>query len=94
MQIEERRNPCQIQADQSQINLAKEQKIRSVLGYPVTRRIVNGEERIILDVGDLITSKAVIQARQAGVLDLLLNSVYISPTQNNRTSRLRQRGLK
>ncbi len=94
MQIEERRNPCQIRVDQSQINSAKEQKIRSVLGYPVTRRIVNSEERIILDVGDLITSKAVIQARKAGVLDLLLNSVYISPAKNHRSSRLRQRGFK
>ena len=89
MQIKESRNLAQIQPNQEQSSveetlnsMLKDPKIRSALGCPVTRKILDSKECVILDIGDLITSKAVIQAQNAGVLDRLLNSVYKSPTKN------------
>jgi hypothetical protein len=46
------------------------------LGRPVTRVILGQQDQVILNVGELITHQAISDARQAQVLDLLLNSVY------------------
>lgn len=54
----------------------EEQRIKSAVGRPVSRVIFNQEDQIILNTGDLITHQAVEQAREAGVLDVLLDSVY------------------
>jgi uncharacterized protein YrrD len=55
---------------------AREQQIKSALGRPVTRVILDPQDRVILNVGELITHQAIDTARQAGVLDILLSSVY------------------
>lgn len=55
---------------------AREHQIKSALGRPVTRVILDPQDRVILNVGELITHQAIDTARQAGVLDILLSSVY------------------
>ncbi len=54
----------------------EDKQIKAALGRPVTRVILGPEDEVILNVGELITRQAIFSARQAQVLDLLLNSVY------------------
>jgi uncharacterized protein YrrD len=54
----------------------EEQRIKGALGRPVTRVILDNSDAVILNVGELITHKAITSARQSNVLDILLNSVY------------------
>jgi uncharacterized protein YrrD len=56
-------------------------KIQSALGRPVTRVILGQQDEVILNVGELITHRAIARARQAQVLDLLLSSVYTGSPQ-------------
>ncbi len=55
---------------------AEQNKINNALGRPTTRVILAQDDSIILNAGDLITNAAVNHARQAGVLPILLDSVY------------------
>ncbi|MGL5081100.1 MAG: PRC-barrel domain-containing protein, partial [Microcoleaceae cyanobacterium] len=52
-----------------------EQRIKGALGHPVTRVILDSNDGVILNVGDLITHQAIEMARQAEVLGILLDSV-------------------
>jgi hypothetical protein len=54
----------------------EEKRINAALGRPVTRVIFDRQDRVILDVGELITHKAIEQSRQEGALAVLLDSVY------------------
>ncbi len=54
----------------------EEQRIRGALGRPVTRVILDEYDNVILNVGELITHQAIESTRRAGILDVLLNSVY------------------
>ncbi|PQV64553.1 putative protein YrrD, contains PRC-barrel domain [Abditibacterium utsteinense] len=54
----------------------EQNKINNALGRPTTRVILAQDDSIILNTGDLITNAAVNHARQAGVLPILLDSVY------------------
>lgn len=54
----------------------EDQQIKRALGRPVTRVILGQQDEVILNVGELITHRAIASARQALVLDVLLNSVY------------------
>lgn len=54
---------------------AQEQKIRDALGRPVTRVILAPDDSIILNVGEIVTHKAVQAARDGDVLDILVESV-------------------
>jgi uncharacterized protein YrrD len=54
----------------------EEQRIKGALGRPVTRVILDNADNVILNVGELITHRAINSARQSDVLDVLLNSVY------------------
>ncbi|MFN6460774.1 MAG: PRC-barrel domain-containing protein [Nostoc sp. DedVER02] len=54
----------------------KNQRIEQALGRPVTRVILDPEDNVILNVGELITHRAVSQAETSGVLNILLSSVY------------------
>lgn len=54
----------------------EEKRINAALGRPVTRVILDHQDGVILNVGELITHKAVEQSRQEGVLPVLLDSVY------------------
>lgn len=51
-------------------------RIQSALGRPVTRVILDEQDQVILNVGDLITHKAIDRAREADSLEILLGSVY------------------
>ena len=55
---------------------AKEIKqIKNALGRPTNRVILDKQDNVILNVGDLITHQAVERARSADMLDVLLDSV-------------------
>ncbi len=53
-----------------------QRRIKFALGRPVTRVILDENDNVILNTGDIITHRAVEAARAAGVLDILLESVY------------------
>jgi uncharacterized protein YrrD len=50
--------------------------IEDAVGRPVTKVILDLEDQVILDLGDLITHAAIQRAHDAGALDTLLGSVY------------------
>ncbi|MFC4453144.1 PRC-barrel domain-containing protein [Deinococcus sonorensis] len=54
---------------------AEEHQILEALGRPVNRVVLDRQDNIILNAGEIVTHKAVEQARAAGLLDLLLSSV-------------------
>jgi uncharacterized protein YrrD len=54
----------------------EDQRIRGALGRPVTRVILDKQDRVLLNVGEFITHEAIETARKADALDILLNSVY------------------
>lgn len=51
-------------------------RVEQALGRPVIRVILDPEDKVILNVGELITHRAVHQAEESGVLNILLSSVY------------------
>lgn len=53
-----------------------QRRIKNALGRPVTRVILDKDDNIILNTGDIITNRAVQAAREADVLDILVDSVY------------------
>jgi uncharacterized protein YrrD len=55
---------------------AEQNRINNALGRPVTRVILDQSDNVILNTGDLITHAAVEHSRTAGVLEILLDSVY------------------
>lgn len=55
---------------------AEQEQIKQALGRPVTRVILDSQDNVILNTGEVITNQAVRRARAAGVLDILLDSVY------------------
>jgi len=57
------------------------QRIKNALGRPVNRVILDADDNIILNTGDIITNHAVEEARAAGVLDILVASVYTEKPQ-------------
>jgi uncharacterized protein YrrD len=56
----------------------EKRRIDRALGRPVSRVIFDPEDRIILNAGDLVTHQAIAKAREAGLLDALLGSIYVS----------------
>jgi uncharacterized protein YrrD len=50
--------------------------IADAIGRPVTKVILDREDNVVLNWGDIITHEAVQRAHEAGGLDSLLNSVY------------------
>ncbi|PTA69131.1 PRC-barrel domain-containing protein [Deinococcus arcticus] len=54
---------------------AMEQRVRDALGRPVTRVILAPDDSIILNIGEIVTHKAVQAARDGDVLDILVSSV-------------------
>jgi hypothetical protein len=62
-----------VDEQQTRIRLAQ---ITDAIGRPVTKVILDRNDDVILDLGDLITHQAVQQAYDAGMLDTLLTCVY------------------
>jgi hypothetical protein len=54
---------------------SEESRINSVVGKPVKRIVLDREQRVILHHGDMVTHEKLEQARQAGVLEELLDAV-------------------
>lgn len=52
----------------------EEQRISKVIGRPLNRIVLDRQDNVILNVGDIITYNSIKIARQAGVLDVLLSS--------------------
>src|SRR3954453_5419138 len=50
--------------------------IADAVGRPVTKVILDREDNVILNMGDIITHQAIQRTYEAGGLDSLLNSVY------------------
>lgn len=79
IKIELKPNVAQFQPQyfrESQTCSWDEKLLKSILGRPVIKSIYDREGDLILDIGDLITYRALERARQANVLELLLRSVY------------------
>ncbi|EAW34772.1 cofactor-independent phosphoglycerate mutase [Lyngbya sp. PCC 8106] len=77
-----RDEPKTTQLTEEQVaNITQDKEVKAALGRPIKRIIRDKQDKIILNVGDLITHKAVLRAREIGVLDVLLNSVYRRPSQ-------------
>ncbi len=57
-------------------HIIEEQQIKGALGRPATRVILDQQDRVILNAGELITHKSIEATRQAEVLEVLLSSVY------------------
>ena len=53
-----------------------EKKIKDAVGRPVTRVILAPDDTIILNTGDIITNKAIEDARKVDYVDMILDSVY------------------
>ncbi|MEA2574324.1 MAG: hypothetical protein QOH93_1622 [Chloroflexia bacterium] len=53
-----------------------DRRVKDALGRPVTRVILDGNDNIILNTGDIVTNHAIQAAREAGVLDILIDSIY------------------
>jgi len=51
-------------------------RVEQALGRPVNRVILDRQDNVILNVGEIITHKAIDQAEASGVINILLNSVY------------------
>ena len=54
----------------------EDKRIKGALGRPVTRVILDRNDEVILNVGELITHQAIAVSRDADVLEVLLDSVY------------------
>ena len=54
----------------------EEQQIKGALGRPANRVILDRQDRVILNAGELITHKSIEAARHSEVLEILLSSVY------------------
>lgn len=57
-------------------NEIEDRRVKGALGRPVTRAILDRQDAVILNVSELITHQSIEMARQEGVLDILLSSVY------------------
>lgn len=70
------------------------QRVEKALGRPVTRVILDAEDNVILNVGELITHRAIRQAESSGSLNILLNSVYTKePEISGKELRASERGM-
>jgi uncharacterized protein YrrD len=54
----------------------EQKRILGALGRPVNRVILDQQDQVILNVGELITHQSIEVSRQSGVLEVLLGSVY------------------
>ncbi len=71
----------------------EERRIRDALGRPVGRVILDPQDNVILNLGELITHKAVADARGAQILDMLLDSVAdVQPDISQAQLRVNERG--
>ncbi|MEH2290727.1 MAG: PRC-barrel domain-containing protein [Nostoc sp.] len=72
----------------------RKQRIELALGRPVTRVILDPEDNVILNVGELITHRAVREAEESGVLNILVSSVYIKePEISDQELRAQEHGM-
>ncbi len=53
-----------------------QKRVKRALGRPTTRVILDKSDNVILNTGDIITNRAIEAAKEADVLDVLVDSVY------------------
>jgi hypothetical protein len=70
------RSESERRSEARQRSESEQDRIKQVLGRPVTRVILDAQDRVILNVGEIITNQAIAKARLAGVLDILFDSAY------------------
>ncbi|QFP78116.1 PRC-barrel domain-containing protein [Deinococcus sp. AJ005] len=88
----ERREDAETALDERQ-QAAHEQRIKDALGRPVNRVILAPDDSIILNLGEIVTHKAVELATGGDVLDILLDSVSMeTPDINPMNSRPAEHG--
>ncbi len=66
-------------------------QIEDAVGRPVTKVILDLQDHVVLDVGDIVTHRAIQQAHEAGALDSLLASVYTAQVQFDKSELRAQR---
>jgi uncharacterized protein YrrD len=66
-------------------------QIEDAVGRPVTKVILDLQDHVVLDVGDIVTHRAIQQAHEAGALDSLLGSVYTAQVQFDKNELRAQR---
>ncbi len=72
----------------------EERRIEDAIGRPVNRVVLDPQDHIILNIGEIITHKAVEQARSSNVLGILLTSVSTeTPVINPMTVRPDEHGM-
>lgn len=72
---------------------SEQNRINKALGRPVTRVILDRDDNVILNTGDIITNAAVDRARNSGVLEILLDSVAdVQPQITGDMLRVQERG--
>ena len=54
----------------------EDRSIKKAVGHPASRVVMDHQNNVIVNTGDIITFESVESARTAGVLDILLSSVY------------------
>lgn len=54
----------------------QDKRIKNILGHPVKRVIRDKQGNIILDIGDIISFRAMEKIKQANELDYLFSCVY------------------
>lgn len=64
-------------ASEAAAELVDESRTRAALGRPVQRAVLDHEERVILNAGEMVTHEALRRAREAGVLEELLGAVVM-----------------
>jgi hypothetical protein len=75
--MDSHRNTREIsQNDRYSRNFWQDKKIQNILGHPVKRVIYDKQGNIILNIGDIISFRALEQVKQANELDYLFSSVY------------------
>jgi len=62
---------------QQAARILEERRMKQALGRPVNRIILDQQDNVILNPGDIITHHAIERARQANVVDILFSSVYV-----------------
>lgn len=74
--VSNRNTPNISKNDRYTNNFWQDKKIKSILGHPVKRVICDKQGNIILDIGDIISFRALEQVKQANKLDDLFTCVY------------------
>lgn len=72
--LDDKREQAEQALEQQQQEI-RERQVREALGRPVTRVILAPDDSVLLNIGEIVTHRAVQAARDHGMLDILVDSV-------------------